>query len=523
MNNIKQRTVKKFYNTVRRITAVALCLHLGMYICNAADTTGIGSRYVEAGAVWYGEPSLSYANPALMLRRSSVSLGSVAAGYALEHQNKALVAGKGKGDTRGEFDARAYIVSGSSSLWGHAGYSFGKLRDLQWCETADYDRVFPYVSADESGGPLKHENYSFSGGYASESGRWSYGASLAYDAGLYYRDTDPRPRDVTGNLRLSGGAAYAISSGYLAGVSVKGERYTQSCDITFQSEVGELEIDHLTGLGTHYVRFDGAGKTTDYKGYTYGGGLFLFPLSGGIFGSVVASRMTMDVIIRDLNKLPMAGLWENRVDMQAGYRSSYGRDSWSVSGYLSASRRHGTENIFGDASASVYPQIASLEMFADNRMSASLRGLYQRRAGRGWLALSPEVGYSHVRQVYAQPFRWAEVNMLNLSLSMSGSARLSDRLCGGFSVSMDYRSRVSGCGISLGDVAPSGVDRELAQVVTADHEAACSSMAAIHAEAELLVSVSRCHAIGVKAGYGYAHYGIGTDAGQLLASLQFYF
>ncbi len=56
MNNIKQRTVKKFYNTVRRITAVALCLHLGMYICNAADTTGIGSRYVEAGAVWYGEP-----------------------------------------------------------------------------------------------------------------------------------------------------------------------------------------------------------------------------------------------------------------------------------------------------------------------------------------------------------------------------------------------------------------------------------------------------------------------------------
>ncbi len=520
------------FNAVKVAIAIYCIMSLAC-VCRAndvvsvtADTAGVCSRFISASETWAGAPSLSFSNPALMPWRSSCSSGAVSAGYSYRCDSRAVVAGLGDGSAEGFFDAKAYIRSGASVLWGKAEYRNGKRRNVQFNEGADYEKVYPYIMADEIGGDLKLEVYSFGGGYAHRRGAWAYGGTLAYDAGLYYRDVDPRPRVVTGNLAVSAGAAHDAFSGYAVGLSARFERYTQSCNISFLSEMGESKIYHLTGLGTHYVRFDGAGKTSARRGYTYGLSLNLFPVSSGAFVSAEVSRMTLDYIIRDLNQLPMAELWQNTLRVQVGWRAGAGRNRWAVQTNLKASRRHGIENIFGDAASSVYPQIASHEMYACNCFDIGLSGLYERYFStrmRTRLSVLPSVAYMHVRQVHVLPFCMAEVNNVFASLHTEVYSMLSGRTAGMLSLGVSFRQAAGGCGINLGEVPDTDVDRAMAGVVRSDYDIAVSRCVSMQVGAGFLYALGERYALGLDVSYRHDYYALPIRTDGFNTMLRLYF
>ncbi|MDE7125017.1 MAG: hypothetical protein K2O12_00850, partial [Muribaculaceae bacterium] len=482
------------------------------------DSADVCERFVGTAGVWASAPSLSFSNPSLMRWRSEYSFGSVAAGYDCRRDSRSVSVQSGRSETAGIFDARAYIHASGSTLWGKAAYRNGKRRDVQWNEAADYGHVYPYVSADETGGPMDLEIYSFSGGYAGHKGRWNYGAAMSYDAGLYFRKTDPRPRDVTGDLHISAGAAYSVRPDYLMGLSVLFERYTQASDIMFVSEMGETTIYHLTGLGTHYARFDGVGKTTSYKGYTYGASVNVFPTGNGAFVSLQASRMTLDYIITDLNRLPMAALWQNSMTVQAGLRAGTKEHRWAACLDFDVSRRHGTENIFGDAASSVYPQIASLEMFADNRLKAGLEGVYEHvfpgAALRPRLGIKASFAYSHARQVHLLPFRAMEVNMWNVGLGAVLASRLSGRLAGHIDAGAYVGIPGAGCLLDITEGVDTDVDRMLASAVSSNYDCASARMFCVGSKAGIMYALNRRYAVGIEAAYAHRRYSLPVDVNE---------
>ena len=349
-------------------------------------------------------PSLSFGNPAVKQWQSGVSLSGVGAAYHNRGNDRAKLPIMGDGERYFSFEAESYMKYKTSTLWGGAFYNNGKQFNLQGCETSDYQLVYPYVTADAVGGDMNLERYSFAGGYADERGRWSWGGMIDYTAGLYYRNVDPRPRNVTGQFNMSAGAGYNVAGDYVAALSLHLRRYTQSSSIDFKSEMGVEKIYHLTGLGNHYARFAGLGLSSSYTGYRYGVSANLFPKSRrGVALSVFASRFTFDKILNDLNELPMASVWHNAVSAQAAWLQPGESVDWAVSADFDAYRRHGNENIFGDASSNIYPQIGTLGMYADNHFGAAMSALVSVHTERLRLWWKPQCGYSYREEVYADP------------------------------------------------------------------------------------------------------------------------
>lgn len=320
--------------------------------------------------------------------------------------------------------ASTYTHYRSSTLCGGASYSNGKRRSMPWCETSDPALIYPYLLADSVGGELDSEIYCFSGSYADHRGRWAWGASLAYKATLEYRSVDPRPRNVSGCLDAAAAVACRISGDYRLGVDLSARRYTQSNDIEFKSETGIEKIYHLTGPESHYARFAGTGLSTHYRGYRYGGGVALYPSGGrGLFARVSVSRFAFDNIITDLNKLPMASATHSDIEAMAGYLQPGSHLYWGVNFHLRAARRHGTENIFGDATSGVYPQIGSLAMYSYNSTILSAALLCGIRSGNSqlWLRLDP--GYCYESTAYRSPRYYQARRMFTPVAELSWSGR----------------------------------------------------------------------------------------------------
>lgn len=366
---------------------------------------------VERSGMWRVAQSV-FDNPAVEGLRLPLSLTRVNAAFADRADSRPVNASVGKSEYEWSAGADTYTRYKQSVLAGSARYSNGRRHDVQWCETGDYDIVYPYVLADSVGGDMKREQYDFSGLYSCLTGRWMWGGRLAYRATLEYRDVDPRPRNVVGCLDASVGGAY-IAGAYAVGVDADFRRYSQSNDIDFKSEMGVDKIFHLTGLVSHYVRFAGTGMSAHYRGYRYGVGAALYPVDGqGAFGRVHAGQFKFDNILTELNKLPMASATHRTFEASAGWMVPVGRVSWSVSGNFSTSRRHGRENIFGDATSGVYPVIDAIDMYADNATRVSVTGRLGVMSGvKGWwVEVEPE--YRYHSTVYLNPRQLRRVRSL---------------------------------------------------------------------------------------------------------------
>lgn len=362
---------------------------------------------------------LTWDNPSLSGFEHGESLSNAGAVYGHESDEWAW-----------GFNAGTYMKLGKSTVTGDASYFNGKLTDVYNIENVDRPATYPYFVYDAVGGEMKQERYAFSGSYSNDGERFIWGVSGGYRAGLFYRNVDPRPRDITGLLSLSGG--FGVKAGnYVLSLSVGYDKYKQSCDISFVSELGASTIYHLTGLGTVYSRFTGLGTSIYYSGHSFSGSLNLYPADKGFFATVGVSRMSMTCILRDLNKLPMSRLTEPEISVEAGWKNG------NLGGALfwNASRRHGYENIFGDAAAGQYPIIGELGKWACNVYGGGARFVYERRFDRLSVGVLPSVGWFHRREVYVMPRR----EMFNEIVAASVKGNLSYLLPRGMTARLSGR------------------------------------------------------------------------------------
>lgn len=373
------------------MTLIVLCSSLRTY-------ARIDSAIVEHYSVLPSLMEGAWQNPALIDAHYKLSLSDVGIGY---HNNAK--------ERYGYFRANSYIHIGNITMQAKAEYQNGNLPKVDY-ETVDAAIVHPYHTFDSIRGKLNLERYSFGGECDVRLRRWSVGVRLCYDAGLYYRNVDPRPRNVTGLLNIGGAASYSVLANYRVGVEAGYFKYKQSSDITFMSELGETTIYHLTGLGMRYERFTGLGKTTYYNGYGFSGSLTLLPTERGVYANAGGRIFKNTHMLVDLNKLPLARTDERSAFLDAGWHSNGG--GFVVKGFVS--ERHGYENIFGDAVTGQYPQIGSLGMYEACTKSITAEGALVFNLSQCVISALPKAQYLHFIEKYTYPILRESISLLAL-------------------------------------------------------------------------------------------------------------
>ena len=387
----------------------------------------VADRMLLTDTLYAGSAAATLANPALAGWRHPVSLSAVSVSYRRNGSDEAPVAALGRENAFATFLARTYIKTGKSTITGHASYSTGRRFGVQLCEVSDPQLLYPYFTADEIGGSMASESYVFGGSYSSSfhGGKWLYGASLDYRATQEYRNRDPRPKNTVGRLDAAFGMGHRFDRGYILAADVRASKYRQSNSMMFVSELGEVKIYHLTGLGTDYVRFAGTGKNSNYSGWDLGASLSLYPEESGVYASAAYDRFSLTKILKEFNNRPLCSLRDHSVKAQLGWKSQ----TWIAGADFGYVRRSGAEHIFGDAAGNVYPELFALDSFRRSSLSVSGHGLWRRLTQRSRLDIALRVCYSADREEYVtlQPGRKSDIRRIDATASARWLRRLSDR------------------------------------------------------------------------------------------------
>lgn len=482
------------------------------------DSASVMSRIARHSALDEGLTTTAWKNPAILQFKRNYSFSEVALSYSHDKQSQPINAMRGDGSSTWAFDADSHMKYKTSTIWGHALYRNSRTFHVKWCETSDLDVVYPYVQADSIGGKINNETYGFMGGYADFNGHVAWGGTIAYTAGLNYRNVDPRPRNVTADLAVSAGVALPLASRYLVGASASFKKYKQTNDIDFYSELGHDKVFHLTGFANDYARFAGTGQTTYYNGYLYGGELNLQPMSNrGFSAAVAASSFSFDKILTEFNKLPLCHVRHTSLEAEAAWKVS----SWGVVANLEASRRVGTENVFGDPAASVYLKIGAIDQFHENRVNIAAKAYWQHFWQRFYLGLQPSVAYSHLNTIYASPASQEQINSLTTSFLVRGAFQINSATRVQLTAAAQVLSPLSD---KWQVVSTSSELSGLLATIYGTHQVLSDNNASTTAALHVFRSISSRYAIKAGATWQHAHYSCGSiSANTVTAQVAFIF
>lgn len=508
------------HNYFKHIIIIAAIIVAGSATAQeAVDTAGVMQRVVSSNSETERLLQLAWGNPAVMQFKRNYSLSEVKVGYNSRSENHAVNVQQGEGDHTLVFDAETYMKHRNSTLWGEAYYNNGRIKGINWNETSEPQMVQPYLLADSVGGKMNVERYSFMGGWAHYNGRLALGASIGYTAGLYYRNVDPRPRNVTANLHVQAGIGYNVWHGYVLAASFNYKKYKQTNNVAFYSELGSDKIFHLVGFTNDYSRFAGTGIQTYYNGNRLGATLNFHPTGGsGFSASIDASRFSFNNIITQLNKLPMAHLTHNELQAEAGWVDT----NWGVKAHVEASRRVGTENIFGDPAGSVYSQIGTLDMSFQNTFGAVVDGVWQHCFGSIMIAAHPTVGYYHYNEIYVDPATSKQINTMNYAFTLRGATRLGWRTHLVLMLGVDHIAPTSSSlELNSDDVKPELAGLERAVQSTFNYLS--GSRTSLLAGLDVTVAINTKYALRGKASWQRTAYIMNTHRNEIDFSLGFLF
>lgn len=514
-------------NTAAKIVFPLICCVCpsGVHAAFPVDSMPATRRALTEFTGFYSCATLPFSNPGVMTRRRPYSMASAGIGFESVAESKATTVQLGSGRRDLRFAADAYMRLNSSAVWGNASYVNGCIKNVRLCESPDYQRVEPYTIADTIGGDMKSERYCFGAGYAASAAILDWGVRASYDAGLYYRQTDPRPKSITGLLRISAGTAFHAAD-YLIGPALEFCRYRQTTDVTFVSETGDAPLYHTTGLGTHYSRFAGAAQSVFSDTYTFTLSATLFPAAkSGFFLATNLSTATMNYVVRDLNKLPMARLTTRMVVAEAGYFSDGQSVKWKAYACFSGRRRHGKENLFGDAASGSYPVIGSRQAYADNGYQATAGGCITASTDRWIWSACPEAGYSHQLVATAMPHRVQRIDRIKASLRLSASVNAGRRWAMAIAVKGAFGSSPNSYlkGIPSTDRTTDRADALMAEATAVNFRNATTARRQIEASLMLQYSLSSRYALALAARFSHTGFSTGIHTNQTETSIQFIF
>lgn len=350
--------------------------------------------------LWQTRDAVCASSPATMVRLDSVSLSAIGLSARYDRQSDAVMQQLGRGGHDFTVGAESYTrLSPSSCMWGSAGFRTRVTRDVRWTDCVDYLRVAPYVLGDAVGGDMSSREYTFSGGYGRDFGRWTAGVEAAYRAEIAYRDRDPRVKTVVSDLTVCLGASYAVSPRYVLGLDAAIDIYRQNCDLDFYNPINDINTYPLTGLGTYYKRFTGNNnKNSGYQSDGYSVGMQFVSADGYGFNSAVCiTRSRMEQRLRNYNNLILAMTDVNDIDFTLTYvcrLSSLLR--LAPAAVISDESRKGTENLFGTSSGGSYDIIGNRSNYRQACRDVSVIIPLEITSGTSVLTVAPRVAWSDV-------------------------------------------------------------------------------------------------------------------------------
>ncbi|MDO4782450.1 MAG: hypothetical protein Q4A09_04440 [Capnocytophaga felis] len=342
-----------------------------------------------------------FQNPSLMADFGKYKFSTINLRYQ-NNQKDAYRIQQPKGENFFEVEAQSFFpLKNHQVVWGKAIYNNKNQKNVRWNESIDYELIYPYVTADEIGGNLNEEAYSFLGGFAKEFERCNLGMELDYRAKLSSRSKDPRPKNISSDLNLKLGGfsrnIFGIDFGFYLGF----QKYTQSNDIKFFSELGSPPVYHLNGMGYYNNLLKGTKLHSFYEGYGYRfGGEFTNSLKRNIwltfdFNQLNVEKITIEGNGTEAMRLTNRDLNINLVKLFNNHKNTYGIKL----NYL-RNEKKGLEPILsGRGNNNNIEVISRNENYRLENDFFELSGLFYSEK-KGQLNFSPFVNYQIYREEY---------------------------------------------------------------------------------------------------------------------------
>lgn len=270
-----------------------------------------------------------------------------------------------------------YRLDTVSSVWGSADYRNGTRKKVRWNESSDYDKIYPFVTADSVGGDLSLELYGFRGGYAFKRGKYRFGVTAAFKALMEYRSVDPRPKNISSELNLKLGASRRVSESYRFAVDLSFEKYTQTNEVAFFSELGNPALYHMSGLGNFNNLLYGTRKKALYEGWGYDGGIQLYnEKNPNWFFQTRWKNFELEKSIADGQAFVSSTVKENDFNFTAGKIYQIENNTWAMQVGYHHKLRKGIENILSNGALSSMLIIGAVENYNDLQQHFLVEGLF---------------------------------------------------------------------------------------------------------------------------------------------------
>ncbi len=255
-----------------------------------------------------------------------------------------------------------YDMDSVHRVFGEASYSWMHSLENRWVENNDRSMLYPYLTVDTIGGPLRTESYYFRGGYRMLRQHVMWHAALQFRAEQSYRSVDPRPKNKVADIRVDASVAYRWNN-YAFGVALQGGRYKQSNAIKFYSELGEAIIFHMIAPGVDYSRFAGSQKLSYYHGYTAGVHLYCMPHAKGWIAAIDYDRMRVTKELHDNTYIPLSSLSTHSLSGQVGYADL----CWRVLAAGGVIYRIGRQHLYGEVNGSYYTPLSIVNNYDERQ------------------------------------------------------------------------------------------------------------------------------------------------------------
>ncbi len=358
-------------------------------------------------------------NPALAGYTRTFSLIDMNLSVSIE-KNKNELPQLGTGKQIAGFDADAQLtLKNKDYIWGSAYYKNGKKEDVQWNESADFFKLYPYVSLDTIGGDLKYEQYFFQGGYSKQYRHYSWGISAGFKEIQEYRDKDPRPKNTSSDLHLDLAGSRKVFFNYVIAADLHLEKYKQTNDVKFYSEKGGYPIYNALGLGLVNNRFWGNSAMSYYSGSTYGGSLTLIPQNlSGWSASLMYNQSDLNKRITVPSSIDLNRTITRNASAGLGYLKRSQNKNYGINSSFDYNKRLGYESIVGDVVGGSYQIIGENQPYKSEYKQLSVKGLYEKTGNTSW-SVQPEFSAGQLNINYQVPARSMEVSFWQPQLKTS--------------------------------------------------------------------------------------------------------
>ncbi|WP_166919635.1 DUF6850 family outer membrane beta-barrel protein [Flavobacterium poyangense] len=404
----------------------------------AQDSTSVLLRIHENVSPAATFSNAFYSNPANRHFLHRYSLSEFSTNYSTESQ-QTNIRQLGNGISQFLINAQSYYkIDSENTVFGSAFYKNGRRKNVRWNESSDYQVIYPYVTADSIGGDLSYEEYAFKGGYAKDFRKMTLGIAAEYRALLEYRDRDPRPKNTVSDLKVTAGISGNIGDHYAIGTSFKVQKYTQSNNLKFFSELGAPAVYHMTGLGMYNNLLTGNKMSSFYDGKGYGANVQLFPRDhNGFAVSIGYNHFEYEKIMTEFQNLIASGISEQGYEGEVSYLKKTEEQVLGAKIGFSYTDRTGTENIFDNQSTTSYVKISDYIKYTNEVASVVISGLYYVPNPELSWSVAPSFNLKNSAEKYIDPLRTIDISQGAGKLDFSAS-KLFDRSLINVSASFEH-------------------------------------------------------------------------------------